>query len=53
MEEDFTLPSDYLLQRISELEKFNTDLTNRNLVHKEQIEILRGELRHLTNTKAI
>ncbi len=43
----------FLLKRISDLEESNTDLTNRNLVHKEQIEILRGELRHLTNTKAI
>ena len=50
MEEHFTLP---LLKRISDLEESNTDLTNRNLVHKEQIETLRGELRHLTNTKAI
>ena len=48
--EDFM---DYLLKRISALEESNTDLTNRNLVHKEQIETLRGELRHLTNTKAI
>ena len=48
--EDFM---DYLLKRISALEESNTDLTNRNLVHKEQIEILRGELRHLTNTKVI
>tara|TARA_R110002051_G_scaffold294800_1_gene360386 strand:+ start:634 stop:807 length:174 start_codon:yes stop_codon:yes gene_type:complete len=48
--EDFM---DYLLKRISALEESNRDLTNRNLVHKEQIEILRGELRHLTNTKAI
>lgn len=48
--EDFM---DYLLKRISVLEESNRDLTNRNLVHKEQIEILRGELRHLTNTKAI
>ena len=43
----------FLLKRLSDLEESNTDLTNRNLVHKEQIEILRGELRHLTNTKAI
>lgn len=48
--EDFM---DYLLKRISALEESNRDLTNRNLVHKEQIEILRGELRHLTNTKVI
>ena len=43
----------FLLKRISDLEESNKDLTNRNLVHKEQIETLRGELRHLTNTKAI
>ena len=48
MEEHFT---DYLLQRISELEKFNTDLTNRNLIHKEQIDILKGEIRYLNNNK--
>ena len=51
MEEHFTLPSDYLLQRISELERFNTDLTNRNLIHKEQIEILKREIRYLNNNK--
>ena len=49
MEEHFT---NHLLQRISELEKFNTDLTNRNLIHKEQIEILKGEIRYLNNNKA-
>ena len=47
--EDFM---DYLLKRICELDKFNTDLTNRNLVHKEQIEILKGEIRYLNNNKA-
>ena len=41
MEENFW---DYLLQRILELEESNTDLTNRNLVYKEQIEILKGEI---------
>ena len=46
--EDFM---DYLLKRICDLEKFNTDLTNRNLVHKEQIEILKGEIRYLNNNK--
>ena len=49
MEEHFT---NHLLQRISELEKFNTDLTNRNLIHKEQIEILKREIRYLNNNKA-
>ena len=51
MEEHFT---NHLLQRISELEKFNkfnTDLTNRNLIHKEQIEILKREIRYLNNNK--
>ena len=48
--EDFM---DYLLKRISALEESNRDLTNSNLVKIEQIETLRGELRHLTNTKAI
>ena len=49
--EDFM---DYLLKRISDLEESNTDLTNRNLVHKEQIETLKGEIRYLNNNnKAI
>ena len=49
--EDFM---DYLLKRISALEESNTDLTNRNLVHKEQIETLKGEIRYLNNNnKAI
>tara|TARA_R110002049_G_scaffold32928_3_gene108891 strand:+ start:380 stop:553 length:174 start_codon:yes stop_codon:yes gene_type:complete len=47
--EDFM---DYLLKRISALEESNRDLTNRNLVHKEQIEILKGEIRYLNNNKA-
>ena len=42
----------FLLKRISDLEESNTDLTNRNLVHKEQIEILKGEIRYLNNNKA-
>ena len=43
----------FLLKRISDLEESNKDLTNSNLVKIEQIETLRGEVRHLTNTKAI
>ena len=46
--EDFM---DYLLKRICDLEESNTDLTNRNLIHKEQIEILKGEIRYLNNNK--
>ena len=49
MNEDFKT---FLLKRISDLEESNTDLTNRNLVHKEQIEILKGEIRYLNNNKA-
>ncbi len=48
--EDFM---DYLLKRICDLEESNRDLTNRNLVHKEQIETLKGEVRYLNNTKEI
>ena len=46
--EDFM---DYLLKRICDLEESNTDLTNRNLIHKEQIEILKREIRYLNNNK--
>ena len=47
--EDFM---DYLLKLICHLEECNRDLTNRNLVHKEQIETLKGEIRYLNNNKA-
>jgi hypothetical protein len=49
MEEDFM---DYLLKRICDLEESNTDLNNSILIYKEQIEILKGEIRYLNNNKA-
>lgn len=47
--EDFM---DYLLKRICDLEESNTDLNNSILIYKEQIDILKGEIRYLNNNKA-